>query len=170
MLHSIAVTIPNFFPDFMPDFFRPAGRLIWSSVALIAGTAVVVIMCKRPKPAEPTTWAQAMLGAVLTFGLMTLAYGTVPHEWLTFANSYLKWDDAHFVIRNNVRFMPLNIPKSAIKDVVATVLYVVFATANIKLFAAWQKRPEYVAPDVTTVAEDVNVGTSAYGKTLTAKG
>ena len=168
MLQRIAVNIPNILPDF--HFFRPAGRLIWSSLVLVAATGVVVTLCKRPKPAEPSTWAQSMLGAVITFALMLLAYGTVPHEWLTFANSYLKWDDSHYIIRNNVRYMPLNIPKSALKDVVATMLYVVFATTNIKLFAKWQKRPAYVAPDSTTTVEDITVGTSAYGKTLTAKG
>ena len=78
MAHTIAVHIQNILPDW--HFFRPAGRLIWTSLVLFLATGAVIAVCKRPKPAEPSTWAQAMLGAVGTFGLMILAYGTVPHE------------------------------------------------------------------------------------------
>ena len=168
MLHTIAVQIFNILPKW--HFFRPAGRLIWSSLILAIAVGFIQYLCKQPKPKEPATWAQCMLGAVASFALMLIAYGTIPHEWLTFANGYLKFDDSHFVIRNNVKGMPLNIPKSAVKDIVATMLYVVFATVNIKLFAKWQKRPAYVAPDASPIEpEAVSVGTSAYGKTVTAK-
>ncbi len=177
MLHSLAVSIPNFLPDWGP--LRPAGRLIWSTLLLVVGVVVIQILCKRPKPKEPSTWAQSMLGAVISFALMLLAYGTVPHEWLTFANGYLKWDTTHFLIRgrevgesyllsNGHWFLPINVPLAAIKDIVATLIYVVLVTVNCKLFVKWQKRPLAPVADAAT-APDVSAGTSAYGKPMTAK-
>ena len=177
MLHHLAVSIPNFLPDW--HFFRPAGRLIWSTLILVVGIGVIQHLCKQPKPKEPSTWAQAMFGAVISFGLMLLAYGTVPHEWLTFANGYLKWDTTHFLVQgrlvgessllsNGHWFLPINVPLAAIKDIVATGIYVVLVTLNCKLFVKWQKRP--AAPIVdAAAAPDVSTGTSAYGKPLTAK-
>lgn len=167
VLHTIAVHMPNLLPKW--HFLRPAGRLIWSSLILIIAIGIIVTLCKRPKPVEPATWAQSMLGAVVSFALMLIAYGTVPHEWLTFANGYLKLDDSHFILKKAQWFLAFDINKSAIKDVVATLIYAVGLTTNMKLFVKWQKRPAAKAEAPSTPAADVNVGTSAYGKTVTAK-
>ena len=180
MLHNLAAHIPNLLPNW--HFFRPAGRLIWSSLIIIGAIGGIKFLCARPKPKESATWAQAMLGAVVSFGLMIIAYGTVPHEWLTFANGYLKWDTSHFLIRGRLGsdhgfaiikdgrwFLPIDVPLAAIKDIVATGIYGAFLVGNFKLFAAWQKRPEAPAADTTTEPTEVSVGTSAYGKPMTAK-
>lgn len=170
MVRTIAVHMPNLLPDW--HFFRPAGRLIWSSLIIVVGVGVILWMCKKPKPAEPATWAQAMLGAVVVWALMIVAYGTVPHEWLTFANKYLRWDESHFLVQNNQEIGPIHwlhftINKRALTDVVATLIYVVMLGLNIWLVAKWQKRPERSADDTAT---ETVVGTSAYGRPLTAKG
>ncbi len=178
MLHNLAVHMPNLLPSW--HFFRPGGRLIWASVLLFAAIGVIRFLCTRPKPVEPATWAQAMLGAVVSFGLMILAYGTVPHEWLTFANGYLKWDTSHYLVQgrqvgktyllsNGHWFLPINVPLSAIKDAIAAGLYIVFLTVNMKLFVAWQKRPVAATVDASTEAKETSVGTSAYGRPMTAK-
>ncbi len=179
MLQTLAVHIPNFLPNW--HFFHPAGRLIWSSLIIIVAIGAIKAMCKRPKAKEPATWAQAMLGAVVSFGLMLIAYGTVPHEWLTFANGYLKWDTTHFLVQGRQGadhgffifhdgrwFLPINVPLAAIKDIVVTLIYGVLLTTNLKMFTAWQKRPAALVEDAAPTA-DTNIGTSAYGKPLTAK-
>ena len=67
----LAVHIPNPLPKsalgFHFSWMHPAGRLIWASVILILGVAVILVLCRRPKPAEQATWAQAMLGALAVF-------------------------------------------------------------------------------------------------------
>ena len=74
--------MPNLLPDW--HFFRPAGRLIWFSVILIIMMIPVIVALRRPKSDKPTTWAQAMAGAVYVFALFLLAYAIIPHEFITF--------------------------------------------------------------------------------------
>ena len=76
--------------------------------------------------------------------MMALAYGVWPHEWLTFANSYLNWGKDTFVVRENQlfggSFPPIDVPRYVLADIVAAGSYFVFGTINVYLFAAWQKR------------------------------
>lgn len=164
----LALDIPNFLPNelFGMGWFRPAGRLIWSTVLLVLIVGAIVAVAKRPKPAEPSTWAQSMTGAVIVFATMMLAYGTIPHEWLNFANGYLKWDAAHYVIRSDQWFLNITITKAVVTDVVASLLYVVFLGGNIALFSMWQKRKPAEAPAET---ESTPSRTSAFGRPVTTK-
>jgi hypothetical protein len=171
----LAVHNPNLLPYSVLGknltWMHPAGRLVWSCVILIVGLAVIAVMIRRPKPAEPPTWAQAMLGAIVAFSLMLVAYGTIPHEWIIFANSYLHWSAAAYVFQKN-RFVRFDVNKQAANDAVAAVIYVVMLTANVAIFAKWQKRP-VAAPatdDGGASAEDRQpAGTSAYNRPVTAK-
>lgn len=117
-----------------------AGRLIWSSLLLVGGCVIAFRLSGRPKPAEPTTWAQAVLGAVLIFALMTLAYGVVPHEWLGYASAKLNWGEDTFFIRAN-RVIPFDVDRRAGADTVAALIYIVFLVGQVSLGVRWQERP-----------------------------
>src|SRR5947208_1767005 len=45
---------------------------------------------RRP-PGTPLTWAEAIVGASLVFGVLLLAYGVVPNQWLQWADNQLHW-------------------------------------------------------------------------------
>ena len=70
--------------------------------------------------------------------MMTLAYGVWPHEWLTFANSYLNWGKDTFVVRENQlfggSFPPIDVPRYVLADIVAAGSYFVFGTINVYMF------------------------------------
>jgi hypothetical protein len=173
----LAVHIPNLLPKSVLSYnltwIRPAGRLIWSTVILLIGIGVIVFLARRPKPAEPPTWAQAMVGAIVVFALMILAYGTVPHEWIIFGNSYHDWSAANYLMHKN-RILHFDINLQAVNDTVAALIYVVMLVTNVALFSLWQKRPvrEPEPADSTDAGTEARqpVGTSAYNRPVTAKG
>jgi hypothetical protein len=174
----LAVHIPNPLPTnalgLHFSWMHPAGRLIWASLLLVIGVGVVVVLSRRPKSPEPPTWAQAMLGALAAFSLMLLAYGTVPHEWIIYANSYLNWSAAKFVFQRN-RIIRFDVTKQAANDAVAAIIYVVMLVGNIRLFSVWQKRPvrepEPGDADAGATADERQpAGTSAYNRPVTARG
>src|SRR5438477_10379454 len=162
---------------------RHAGRLIWASLLLLVGIVVAFVLVRRPKPAEPATWAQTIVGAFLVWVLMVLAYGTIPHEWLNFGNAYLNFNKATFVARHDQlasHIPPFDITRAVIVDGIAALMYVVFIGLQVYLFAAWQKRkvaePVAVEEGETPVAPSGpfalfrrrrEVRVSAYGRPVT---
>ena len=138
--------MPNLIPDWLP-WMRPAGRLIWSVALLLIGLGIAYWLSKRPKPDRPATWAECMLGAVGVFAMMTLAYGIIPHEFITFSDKYLQWDTTKFVFRTHQDMFglgivdwPFTMDKQAVRDIVVVGIYVVLFGLNLFLFAQWQKR------------------------------
>ncbi len=99
----LALHIPNVLPKTVPwidygangkgfyinhhsQWVRHAGRMIWATLIFAIGIGIGFWLTRKPKRAEPATWAQTILGAMLVWGMMALGYGTIPHEWLTFGN------------------------------------------------------------------------------------
>ena len=89
--------------------------MIWATLIFAIGIAIAFRLTKKPKRAEPATWAQTILGAMCMWAMMALGYGTIPHEWLTFGNSYLNFNTATYVMRQN-RFIHFDITSSVVID------------------------------------------------------
>jgi hypothetical protein len=168
----LGLDVPNLL-DWGPTWMVHAGRLIWWSLVLLVGVGTIAFLARRPKSPEPSTWAQSMAGAVIVFFLMIVAYGTIPHEWITFADGYLNWGKDTFFVQNSSWF-PFDINRQALRDIIVVVIYVVMLSGNIALVAMWQKRPvrepepEETAPE--PAAERTPAGTSAYGRPVTQRG
>ena len=98
---------------------------------ILVAHGLLLVVSRTPKPADhKATWVECFLGAVATFALMTLAYGVIPHEWLTYANSYLKWGDtSKFVFRSGQDMLffpwhwPFNLDYPALRDIVVSMIY-----------------------------------------------
>ena len=195
----LALHVPNVLPKYVPwiDFarhkglyinhhsqwVRHAGRGIWWTLLFVIGLLVALRMTKKPKPAEPATWAQTILGAMGVWGMMAMGYGTIPHEWLTFSNSYLNFNTATFLMQKN-RFIHFDITRSVVGDIGVTVIYGLALTLQIVMFSKWQKRPA-LEPDAegeTAASEPTRGGplsrllrrrekrVSAYGRPVTTAG
>jgi hypothetical protein len=192
----LALQVPNLLPKTVPwiDFaahkglyinhhsqwVRHAGRLIWWSLIFIIGLVWAFLWTKKPKPPEPATWAQTILGAMAVWVMMALGYGTIPHEFITFGNSYLNFNTATFMLHKN-RILPFDIPRSVAVDVGVSVIYGIVLTLQVWLFVRWQKRPAYEPAgeaeidDATTSAGGPlarlrrrrEARTSAYGRPVT---
>ena len=142
--HLLAVHIPNVLPrTFLSlhlPWLRKAARLIYATVLFTLGCVGASLVIRRPKRSnESPTWAQCVLGAMFVWFMFALGYGVIPHEWLTFGNSYLNFDSASFLLHKN-RIVPFAITRDKAIDTGAVLIYAVVLTTNVKLFAAWQKR------------------------------
>lgn len=117
-------------------------------VALVTSTLVAIVMAagilwyaKRRPAGTPVTWGEAMVGAVYVFFLAFLAYGIIPHQWLTLAeNEWSMRADKIYLGPATQSWMPFDITARTVSDTIATVFYGVFLGAQIWLWAKWQNR------------------------------
>jgi hypothetical protein len=91
--------------------------------------------------------------------MMALGYGTIPHEFITFGNSYLNFSTATYMLHKN-RILPFDIPRSVAVDIGVSVIYGLVLTLQVWLFVRWQKRPAF---DAAAEAEPVEGATSSGG-------
>lgn len=162
-VHVLGLDIPNF----LPGGLQGAGRLIWSTLVLVVAVVVIGALARRPRSPEPATWAASIAGAVLTLALMALAYGVVPHEWLTYASAKLNWGKDTYIFETN-SLIPVSLPRQGLADLVAVLIYGGMLTLNVALFVMWQKRPVRTAED-GEAPERTPKGTSAFGRPVTTK-
>ena len=139
---------------------------------------VVVFVGKRRPRGTPVTWGEAFVAAVWVFALLLMIYGVVPDRWLRWADGELKWrSDSigipvgpfHFLgNKKNVLFGDgitfygrgrILVSKEAIRDIVASLFYVVFGLGQIFMWLWWQKRG-------TGKPATPELETSAYGRPL----
>jgi len=157
--------MPNLIPDWLP-WMRPAGRLIWGVGLLVVGLLIVGYLMHRPKPDRPATWAECMAGSVGFFALATLGYAVVPHEWLTFAGSYLQWGTTKFLFRSGQDMLffpwhwPFNMDYRSVTDIITVGIYSVVFGLNLRLIVMWQQRGK----ETPVVAEKPRV--SRFGRPL----
>ena len=165
---------------------------ISSTLALLAACAMVLWYAKRRPAGTSVTWGQAMLAAIFIFGVMFLAYGIVPHQFLNWADSELKWRgdatgiplgplsyvipndiDNHYISASKNVLWPkgitffgrgrITLSKETIRDIVAATIYIVFLGGQIFLFKAWQDRGKKAEAKLKAAAAEI---TSTYGRPL----
>jgi hypothetical protein len=138
---------------------------VWATLgALLALAMAAVVSRDLRSPDQPTTWAEAMAGAVAVTVLFTLVYGVIPHEWLTFANSYLNMSNDRFFAWAGDRLVKM--PYSAVRDTVATLIYVVAIGGNVVLWVRWQDRLTPKPEPAEGAAAAQVVRTSRFGRPL----
>jgi hypothetical protein len=164
---------------------------ISSSLILFALCGLVLWYAPRRPVGTSVSWGEAMLAAVFIFGVMFLAYGIVPHQFLNWADAELQWrPDAFgipagplsYVLPNDVNnhwfssatntFWPKGVTffgrgrvmlsKETIRDIVAATLYVVLLGGQIYLFKVWQARGKKAEAQAKAAID----ATSTYGRPL----
>jgi len=188
--HLLAVHVPNLLPRTVfglhLPWLRKAARLIYAIILFAIGLGAAAWVIHKPKKSsEPATWAQTVLGAMFVWFMFALGYGVIPHEWLTFGNSYLNFDSSSYVIKYSQwahNLPPFAITRDKVVDAVAALIYVIVLGLNIYFFAAWQKRkvaePASASETSETETTPITGGgmfsrfrrekrTSAYGRPVT---
>ena len=139
-----------------------------SFFAAILLTLAVIPYGKRRPVGTPTSWGEAMLGSFYAFGVMFLAFGIVPHQWIDHADKNLGWSKDKVIYgpagvlkpQSAGGWNPITLQYEAVRDIVVVLLHVVFFGIYIFLAVWWQKRGN-VKPKELPV--------STYGRPLVKK-
>lgn len=144
------------------------------SLLLAAAMVAPIFSYAKKRPVGTTlTWGEAMLGAVYVFFIIFWIYGVVPHQWLTWADSELGWrpDLIWFGKGGQITlpfvgwswstpWFPIMVNARAVRDIIATVIYVVFLGLQMWIWGWWQNRGKRA--DAVKAIEP----TSNYGRPL----
>jgi hypothetical protein len=137
-------------------------------VALLSLIPVIIVAKRRPAD-KVATWGEAMVGSTYVFFVLFWIYGTVPHQWLTYAEGELNWRSDKFLIGPRAPWdqtqgilewaLPFTLTYTTVKDLIAVLIYGVGLVANVAMFVMWQKRGDTVAaPEIES--------SSRYGRPL----
>jgi hypothetical protein len=135
----------------------------------VLALAVIPYSKRRPK-GTPVSWGEAMLAAVYVFGVMFLAFGVVPHQWIAHSDANLAWTKSKIIYgpfdilkpKALGGHFPFTASYEAIRDTVVVVLHVWYFGLIIYLWGVWQKRGD--------AKPSTEVATSTYGRPLVRKG
>ncbi|MDQ3980330.1 MAG: hypothetical protein M3314_12375 [Actinomycetota bacterium] len=126
---------------------------ISSLLVLIVGTAICFVVARKRPAGTPLSWGEAFISGTFVFALMFVAYGNVPHQWLDFADNELLWRPDRILMgisSEGVKFGDdgkaiggsgrILVSYQAIRDIVASLLYIIFLVVHVWLWSVWQKR------------------------------
>jgi len=142
---------------FIPTGFEVCLEFFVALFAFIVGVAVIFFVGRRRPPGTPLTWGEAFVGATFVFGVLLLAYGVVPNEWMKWADNGLLWrpDRIWFAVSTKmpVFFTGTNaaveaaagrgriiVSFQALRDIIAAGIYILMLVAQVWLWIVFQKR------------------------------
>ena len=132
--------------------------------AILLSLAIIPYGKRRPLDA-PFSWGEALLGSTYIFGVMFLAFGIVPHQWIDHADKNLEWTKDKFLFgpggilkpQSAGGWNPITLQYEAVRDIVVVLIHVVFIGLFVYLAVWWQKRGDVKPKELPT---------STYGRPL----
>jgi hypothetical protein len=139
-----------------------------SLIGSIVLTLVIIPIGRRRPVGKPISWGEAMLAAVYAFGVLFLAFGIVPHQWIDHADKDLGWSKDNIIygpgdILKPQEFggwLPLTLHYQVLRDTVVVLLHVLYFGLFIWVWHWWQSRGKVTSTEVAT---------STYGRPLVRK-
>jgi len=140
------------------------------SFFLSTGLALLAIPYAKRRPVgTPVSWGEAMLAAVFVFGVMFVAFGVVPHQWISHSDSDLLWTRQRIIygpgdILKPKAFgghFPTTLTYEAVRDTVVVLIHVWYFGLIIFLWGKWQNRGQ---------VKTTEVATSTFGRPLVKRG
>ncbi len=134
---------------------------------LVLSLAIIPYGKRRPVDA-PFSWGEAMLATTYIFGVLFLAFGILPHQWIDHADKDLGWSKDKIIFgpggilkpESAGGWNPITLQYEAVRDIVAVLIHVVLFGMYIYLAIWWQKRGEVKPKELPT---------STYGRPLVKK-
>jgi hypothetical protein len=130
-------------------------------LVVVLGVGVCLFVGSRRPIGTPLTWGEAMVAGTFVFALMLVAYGVAPHQWLAFADNKLLWRADKLLVgvssagvvwgqkaKNLGGSGRIIVNYQAIRDIIASVIYILFLGGQVYLWSVWQKRGRKKPGDV----------------------
>ena len=141
---------------------------IVSFVAAVLLSLVAIPYGQRRSKEQGFTWGEAMLGSTYAFGVLFLAYGVVPHQWIDHADKNLGWSKDKLLFgpggilkpESFGGWNPITLQYEAIRDIIVVVIHLVFFGLHVFLAVWWQNRGKEVQKELPV---------SSYGRPLVKK-
>lgn len=142
---------------------------LFSFILTSAAALAVFPYAKRRPAGKPTTWGEAMLGATFAFGLMFVAFGVVPHQWIDHADKDLGWTRAKVIYgpfdilkpESLGGWFPLTLTYEFVRDNVTILIHVWYFALIVILWKKWQTRGTVTSTELEP---------SSFGRPLVKKG
>ena len=137
-------------------------------IASILLTLAVIPYGKRRPVGKPLSWGEAMLGSIYAFGVLFLAFGVVPHQWIDHADKDLGWSKDNIIYGPGDILKPqeyggwlaLTLQYEALRDIIVILLHVLYFGLVIFIWRWWQQRGRVATTEVAV---------STYGRPLVKK-
>jgi hypothetical protein len=134
---------------------------------LVLSLAIIPYGQRRPVGA-PFSWGEAMLASTYIFGVLFLAFGILPHQWIDHADKDLGGSKDMLIWgRGGVLkpesgggWNPITLQYEAVRDIVAVLIHAALLGLYIYLAIWWQKRGDVKPKELPT---------STYGRPLVKK-
>ncbi len=134
---------------------------------LVLSLAIIPYGKRRPVDA-PFSWGEAMLASTYIFGVMFLAFGILPHQFIDHADKDLGWSKDKIIFgpfdilkpESAGGWNPITLQYEAVRDIVVVLIHAVLFALYIYLAVWWQKRGDVKPKELPT---------STYGRPLVKK-
>jgi hypothetical protein len=143
--------------------------LVTAMLVVMVGVGICLYVGSKRPIGTPVTWGEAMLGGTFVFAIMLVAYGVAPHQWLAYADNTLLWRADKLLVgvssagvvwgqgaKNLGGSGRIIINYQAIRDIIASVIYIVFLGGQMYLWSVWQKRGRKKPGDVEAATSRFN--------------
>lgn len=158
------------------DWWKPTEWPIWNQAFLFSfflSTILALLAlpyAKRRPKGTPLSWGEAMLAATYAFGVMFIAFGVVPHQYIDYADKNLGWNKSLIIYGPGDILkpqamggnFPMTISYEAVRDLVVILLHVWYFGLIIFLWLKWQARGDG--------KPSTELATSTFGRPLVKKG
>jgi|tagenome__1003787_1003787.scaffolds.fasta_scaffold19650396_1 hypothetical protein len=142
---------------------------VTAMLVVIVGVGICMYVGSKRPIGTPVTWGEAMLAGTFVFAIMLVAYGVAPHQWLAYADNTLLWRADKLLVgissggvvwgqkaKNLGGSGRIIINYQAIRDIIASVIYIVFLGGQMYLWSVWQKRGRKKPGDVEAATSRFN--------------
>jgi hypothetical protein len=142
---------------------------VTSMLVVIVGVGICLYVGNKRPIGTPVTWGEAMVAGTFVFAIMLVAYGVAPHQWLAYADNTLLWRADKLLVgissggvvwgqkaKNLGGSGRIIINYQAIRDIIASVIYIVFLGGQMYLWSVWQKRGRKKPGDVEAATSRFN--------------